>query len=361
MERPILAAMLSVAGTSLSDAEKRLLEKYNPLGITLFGRNIATQPQLKDLCSTIKEIIGREDVLLAVDQEGGRIRRLREPEFRPYAAQFELGYVEEKFGATTAEQIMSSHAALISNDLIESGLNMNYAPVLDIAYDETSSVLKSRCFGQDEKKIAQYGRIMIDEYQKAGICPCIKHIPGHGRATTDPHLQLPILNHSLKEMKKDFYPFQYNKSSPAGMTAHIVIPEIDEINPVTQSAKGIDILIRGIIGFDGFLISDAIDMHALKGSLGERTEQSLSAGCDAICYCMGDENGLIEVAEHCHFLTDKSMIRFAKIKNIIKNNVRKINCEKIAQDYQKIMGNIEKYDDNYDATEILHKMKELNN
>lgn len=359
MERPILAAMLSVAGTKLSDNEKRILERANPLGITIFGRNIENKRQLQNLTKEMKTVIGRDDVLIAIDQEGGRIRRLAEPEFRAYAAQAELGLIEAKFGAPTAEKTIRSHAALISKDLHETGINLNYAPVLDIVYPETSPVLKSRCFGSDEKKTASYGSMMIDEYQKAGICPCIKHMPGHGRAAVDPHLSLPVLNFSLNDLQKDFYPFIQNRHAAAGMTAHILLPEIDDKLPVTQSFKAIDKLIRGIIGFDGFLISDSIDMHALKGTPAEKSNLSLDAGCDAVCYCMGNEKDLFELAETKRFLTDKSMIRFAKIKNIIKNGVRNNECEKMVSDYQQVIGKIEKYDDNYDATEILHKMKEV--
>lgn len=360
MERPILAAMLSIEGTELNSQEKFLLEKSNPLGITLFGRNILNKKQLQNLTKEIKETIGRDDVLIAVDQEGGRIRRLAEPDFRAYASQSELGKTEEKFGRETAERTVRNHAALISKDLSDSGINWNYAPVLDIAYNDTTPALKSRCFGNDEKKTADYGKIMIEEYTKAGICPCIKHMPGHGRAVNDPHLGLPVLNFSLKELEKDFYPFQYNNQAPAGMTAHIQISAIDDAQPVTQSAKAIETLIRGIIGFDGFLISDAVDMHALKGSLTEKTEKSLDAGCDAVCYCMGELNGLNEIAATRRFMDDKSMIRFAKIKNIINNGNRNYDYTKIADAYLQITGKIEKYNESYDATEILHKMKHLN-
>lgn len=361
MEKPILAAMLSVSGTSLSDNEKRLLEQANPLGVNLFSRNIGSKEQIKKLVIEIKSTIGREDILIAVDQEGGRVRRLAEPDFRPYASQIVLGNIEKSFDSATAQETIKKHAKLISDDLNELGINWNYAPVLDIAYENTSPVLKSRCFGDDEKKVAEYGRVLVDEYIQNGICPCIKHMPGHGRVTTDPHLGLPILNYGLKELEKDFYPFQQLKNAPAGMTAHIVIPEVDERLPVTQSKKGIDNIIRGIIGFDGLLISDAIDMKALQGNLAEKTRSSLEAGCDVICYCFGISQELEEVIKNCSFMTDKSMIRFAKIKNIIKNSNKNASVEKMAKEYQNIIGSIEKYNDSYDATEVLHKMKEIKN
>ncbi len=356
MEKPILAAMLSVAGTKLSDNEKRILEQANPLGITIFGRNIESKRQLQNLITEVKTVIGRDDVLIGVDQEGGRIRRLAEPEFRAYAAQAELGQIEVKFGQQTAEKTIRSHAALISEDLHETGINLNYAPVLDIAYPETSSVLKSRCFGADEKKTASYGSMMIDEYQKAGICPCIKHMPGHGRATVDPHLALPVLNFSLNELQKDFYPFIQNRRAAAGMTAHILLPEIDDKLPVTQSVKAIDKLIRGIIGFDGFLISDAIDMHALKGTIAERASLSIRAGVDAVCCCSGRIKDLTAVCGERCFMTEKSLQRYANIKKVIHNKPKCVDVKNIELQYKEKIGSILNVKCSYDATEVLHQM-----
>lgn len=351
MEKPILAAMLSCSGQSLSDDEKRLFEKVNPLGLSLFGRNIKDKNQIKALIKKIKEAIGRDDVLIAIDQEGGRVRRLAEPEFRTYVSQKVLA-------ATKAEEAVKLHTQLISNDLLELGINWNYAPVLDVSFPETTSCLGNRCFSDDEKVVAKLGKVMVDEYVSQGICPCIKHMPGHGRASVDPHLNLPILDYSLKELEKDFYPFKALNKSPAGMTAHIVINAIDDKLPVTQSKKAIDTLIRGIIGFDGFLISDAIDMKALSGSIGEKAKTSLEAGCDSVCYCFGNYDELVDVCNNCTYLSDKSMIRFAKIKNIFNNRARISNFDDVGTRYDQLIGEIEKYNDNYDATEVLHKMKQ---
>ncbi len=354
MEKPILAAMLSCSSTELNDNEKYLFSRYNPVGVTLFGRNIHDKEQLKKLISSIKEVIGREDVLIAVDQEGGRVRRLAEPEFRSYLSQKNLGSLNED----EAVKACRFHATLISRDCKELGINWNYAPVLDLAFPDTSEVLLSRCFGSDEKKAALLGKVMVEAYIQNGICPCIKHIPGHGRVSVDPHLQLPVLNYSLKDLEKDFYPFQQLKDAPAGMTAHILIPEIDPSLPVTQSAKAVQTLIRGIIGFDGFLISDAIDMKALNGSLGEKARTSLAAGCDAVCYCLGDFAEMREVCDNVRIMSDKSMIRFAKIKNIINNtNKYTIDFSKIEAEYDRLAGKAEKYIETYDATEVLHQLK----
>lgn len=351
MEKPILAAMLSCSGQNLSDDEKRLFEKANPIGLSLFGRNIKDKNQIKTLVKEIKETIGRDDVLIAMDQEGGRVRRLAEPEFRPYVSQKILA-------ATKSDEVVKLHAQLISSDLNELGINWNYAPVLDVTFPETTSSLGNRCFSDDEKIVARLGKIMVDEYVNQGICPCIKHMPGHGRASVDPHLNLPILDFSLQELEKDFYPFKALNKAPAGMTAHMLINAIDDKLPVTQSKKAIDTLIRGIIGFDGLLISDAIDMKALSGSVGEKAKTSLEAGCDCICYCFGIYNELVDVCNNCTYLSDKSMIRFAKIKNIFNNRTKVSNLDEVVKKYNQIIGEVEKYNDNYDATEVLHKMKQ---
>ncbi len=359
MEKPILAAMLSISETKLSDDEKRLFEQFNPLGITLFAKNIENKSQLKSLTKEIKEVIGRENVLIAIDQEGGRVRRLKEPEFRSYAAQIELGRLDEKYDHETVLRTVRNHALLISQDLLECGINWNYAPCLDICYPQTSEVLKSRCLGNDEKKVAQLGHEMIEAYIQSGICPCIKHMPGHGRVTVDPHLGLPILNNPLSELKKDFFPFYFNRKAPAGMTAHVVIKAVDDKHPVTQSKIAIKQIIRGEIGFDGFLISDSITMHALKGSLTERAISCLDAGCDAICYCYGNIDEMINLAKNCPFLTDNSLNRLAKIENIFQNSPKIKDYSVTEGDYAHICGSIDKYDEKYDATETLRLMEEL--
>ena len=245
MNKPISAALISVAGTMLSDGERRLIEQYRPLGVSLFARNIESRSQLAELTRQIREAAEDENIIIAVDQEGGRVRRLAEPEFRPYASQYVLGKIGETYGQEEAEKAVYEHVLLISKDLKDCGINMNFAPVLDLAFEETAAVLKSRCFGNE------------------------------------------ILNQPLKELEKDFFPFGKLNHAPAGMTAHVVIPETDAVNPVTQSAKGIREIIRGRIGFDGLLISDAIDMKALNGKIGEKAQTCIAAGWDAGWYCGG--------------------------------------------------------------------------
>lgn len=356
MKKPVLPAILSLSGQSLTDEEKFLFQKYNPVGFNLFARNIENKQQVKKLIKDIKETLERDDIIFAVDQEGGRVRRLREPEFRSYLPQHAFGDLFIKEAEQAAQSMVRNHSYLISSDLKNLGFNMNYAPVLDVAQDNTSPVLKSRCFGNDEKIVAKLGKTMIDEYINQGISPCIKHMPGHGRAVVDPHLNLPIITCGLKELEKDFYPFIYNQNSPTAMTAHIIIPEIDDKLPITQSKKAIDFLIRSHLGFSGLLVSDAIDMKALKGSIEEKAQTSLAAGCDIICYALGKMEELVAICNNCCKMNDKSLERLEVVKNVIKKRHDFSDIEEIAKKYTQKAGRIELYDENYDATEVLNKM-----
>lgn len=353
--KPILAAMLSVSGTVLTDAEKRLLEKGQPIGVSLFKRNVENPNQVRRLTDEIRSVIGRDDVLIAMDQEGGRVCR-----YTP--TDIPTGYYsEEALGTLTSDierdEMIQCHAFLISDDLRKLGVNWVYAPVLDVSCSDMTDALKGRCFSDDEKKVASCGRVMVDAYVSKGICPCVKHLPGHGRAVVDPHLSLPVLDYSLNDLERDFYPFeQVAPFAPAGMTAHIVIPEIDD-KPITQSAKGIKELIRGKIGFDGLLISDAIDMHALKGSLSDRVQNSLSAGCDVVCYCFGKESELKEVIKSASFMTDKALDRFKKIKDILSKPVPLLERKNTVKRYMQLGEKTLSSEVGYDAVETLHKME----
>ncbi|MDO4184567.1 MAG: glycoside hydrolase family 3 N-terminal domain-containing protein [Rhodospirillales bacterium] len=335
------AILASVAGTSLTDEEKTVLEKLQPAGVSLFGRNIEDKTQLKLLVNSIKEIIG-DDVIIAVDQEGGRVRRLAEPNWRSYASQYVLGQLPAK--------VTEMHAALIAEDMHEIGINFNYAPVLDIAYKQTHEVLKSRCFG---KKTAELGKIMAETYVRNGICPCMKHMPGHGRVKTDPHLGLPIIEGDDKALEKDLTPFRENNQLPAGMTAHIVLSQIDNV-PVTMSAKAIKEVIRKRIGFDGLLITDAIDMKALSGSIGEKAKTSLSAGCDLVCYCGGRIDDLCELEAQKLYIGNLAAERLEVVKDIIKKP--QSDTPSYAE-YMAETGRVPAYAETYDATEVLNRMQ----
>ena len=353
MNRPICAAFLSCGSDHLSDEEKYILERANPVGMALFARNIKNKTQLKNLINEIKQVIGRQDVLIAIDQEGGRVRRLTEPEFRPYAAQLEIGSLSEE----KSKEAAKLHAKLISTDLKEMGFNVNFAPVLDTRHQETTSSLYSRCLSSQPEKVAALGKIMVETYIKSGILPCIKHLPGHGLAQTDPHLGLPVINVPMETLNEEIFPFKECAFAPLGMTAHILIPNIDDQNPLTQSKRGIQRLIRETIGFNGLLVSDAIDMKALKGTIIEKAKKSLEAGCDCTCYCMGNTNELKALSEFCPQLSDEATERLDKAIQILHNNQKLETTSSEVERYASLIGEIPPYQETYDATEVLNQLQ----
>ncbi len=350
MSKNILPAFLSVQGFYLSDEEKRLFERSNPLGVCLFAKgcnNVQSKKQLQRLCKEIKETIGREDVLIAVDQEGGRVRRLVEPEFTPVSEQERL----------TTEELAQEHAFLISHDLKNCGVNVNFAPVLDVYYNFTSAVLKGRCFAGDEKQIAKLGRAMVAEFAANGVCPCVKHLPGHGRAQSDPHLELPVIDENLEALKQDFYPFKQLNKAPMGMVAHILLTAVDKVYPASESAKVIKDVIRKHIGFDGFLVSDAVVMQALKGSISERTQRTLAAGCDAVCLGNAGFSANAELAASGAVLSDEAAERLAVIQQIIAQPLKRQSYVQSKNKYCAALKNIISYNSDYDATEVLSRIR----
>lgn len=347
--KPIKAAIISVSGYELNDDEKYLIERENPLGISLFSRNIQTPQQLAALTASIKETAGRQDILIATDQEGGRVCRLAPPHFRTYISQAAVGSLP----FAEAQTVAGLHAELIADDLRRTGINCNFAPVLDVLTNNITQALKSRCFSDNSQNVAQLGKIMLNTYHAAGILACIKHIPGHGGAENDPHLQLSVI-HQLNQ--QHLYPFEYiSQDALMAMTAHIVLSEIDSL-PITMSKKAIDTLIRGKLGFQGLLISDALEMKALTGTLTEKTISARTAGCDAVCYCRGDMDGLRAVLDNCGFLSDDTLAVNEKISGLISKPYMSQNMTDKARQYELLSQNAVAVPDDYDAVEVLMKL-----
>ncbi len=349
MERPILAAMLSCEGTSLTDDEKYLFSQYNPLGITLFTRNIVSKVQAKKLINEIKNTINRNDVLIAVDEEGGRVSRLQHISDFKYVSAEELGKVDKYFSKI--------HAQLISEELSELGINVNYSPVIDKKINSKSKVLEKRCFSSKDEDIVLHALSMADAYIDMGICPCIKHIPGHFSLEKDPHLDVIETDLSLSEIEKNIQYLKSFSKYPMAMTAHIKIKSIDDENPVTTSKTIINKILRKMLQFNGLIISDAIDMHALGGSIIEKNNSVIDAGVDVICYCSGKYQDMYSICSEKRFMSEKSLNRFANIKKIINNKPKHIDiveCQKVYR--EKFQDSFDqKY--SYDATETLHQMQ----
>lgn len=297
------AAIIGVAGLRLTAKEAGLLRRHRPMGAILFARNIADPVQLRALTAEIRECLGADAPIL-VDQEGGRVARLKPPHWRahPPAASFENGPAE----AARAE------AAAIGAACRAVGLDVVCAPVLDLRLPGMHQVIGDRAFSADPAEVARLGAAWIAGLRQAGVQPVAKHIPGHGRATLDSHAALPVVTASRAELTADFAPFRALAAPDLwGMTAHILYTALDAARCATLSPRVIAEVIRGEIGFEGFLISDDLGMKALAGSLPDLTCAALDAGCDAVLHCSGDFAESLAVLEACPGLTERAMARLA--------------------------------------------------
>ena len=346
MTKPILSAILSCKGYELTDEEKYLFSSYNPLGVNLFSRNLQTREQAKKLIEDIKNVINRDDVIIAVDQEGGRVNRLQPISQQKYASAKQLAQRDIKY--------TQYHAMLISKELNDLGINLNYAPVVDI--ENNSPVLEGRTFSSDTTIITKYTKALVDEYVYNGICPCVKHIPGHFYTNNDPHLQQIVIDLPRSEIEKTIGYIKNFAKCPMAMTSHVIFSDIDEYNPVTTSSKVISEIIRGFLGFEGLLIGDAIDMHAIKGNIIEKMIKSLEADVDVVCYCSGKIEDLYSICREKRFMTEKSLNRFDKIKKVINNKNKWKGNSLVEEQYNDEFKEDFKSQYTYDATEIFEKM-----
>jgi beta-N-acetylhexosaminidase len=295
---PLLSAFITdCAGHQLTRDEWLFMQDARPAGMILFQRNCASPDQVAALIASFRDAVGRDDLLVLIDQEGGRVQRLKPPHWRalPPAAAFGALYRQDPERATRAAMAASR---LVASELSGLGINMNCAPVLDVPAPGAHNVIGDRAFGKDVDTIATLGRAVAEGLMQGGVLPVIKHIPGHGRATRDTHEALPVVDASLDELDgSDFETFRRLNDMPAAMTAHIVFSAVDPMRPVSTSPQAIEIIIRRAIGFDGLLMCDDIGMRALEGSLAARAEAVIDAGCDLVLHCNGSLAERIEVAD----------------------------------------------------------------
>lgn len=296
-------AIIGVCGLRLTAEEVALLRRHKPLGAILFARNIAEPAQLRALTSEIREVLDADAPIL-VDQEGGRVARLKPPHWRahPPAASFEDG------PASAAQ----AEAAAIGAECRAVGLDVVCAPVLDLRLPEMHKVIGDRAFSADPQEVARLGAAWIAGLRQAGVVPVAKHIPGHGRAMLDSHEALPVVTASRAELAADFAPFSALASGDVwGMTAHILYTALDEARCATLSPEVIARVIRGEIGFDGLLLSDDLGMKALSGTLPGLSQAALAAGCDVVLHCSGVLAESLAVLEACPAMSEGALRRLA--------------------------------------------------
>jgi beta-N-acetylhexosaminidase len=297
------ATILDATGLRLDREEKALFGDVNPFGFILFARNIDNPDQIRALCDDFREAVGR-DCLISIDQEGGRVQRLRAPLARNWLAPLE----HVKRAGAQAAQSMYLRYRLIAHELRGLGIDCNCAPMVDLAGPDTHAFLQNRCYGGDPQQVAAIGRAVADGLLDGGVVPVLKHMPGHGRATLDSHHHLPHADADPKALEDtDFAPFRALNDLPMGMSAHLVFEAIDH-RPATLSPVVIR-LIRDQIGFDGLIMTDDISMQALAGSPGDNARAAIGAGCDVALACNLSLAERAEVAQGAGEMTQSAQRR----------------------------------------------------
>ncbi len=292
----MLPAIFGIAGTDLTPDERAFFREVDPAGYILFGRNIECRAQLRSLTDALREIHGREHLLITIDQEGGRVQRMKEPEWLRYPC----GEVFDRLydlAPTTAIEAARANAEALGLDLAEVGITCTHAPLLDVRQPDADNVIGDRAFGSEPLRVAALGRAVLDGLARAGVAGTIKHMPGHGRTSVDTHKALPTVTASDEELEWDIAPFRALNHAPIGMTGHLVFTAWDAENPATQSPFVIEEIIRGRIGFDGLLLTDDLDMEALSGTVPERAARALAAGCDIALNCWARIDDLQGIAK----------------------------------------------------------------
>jgi len=308
-ERPFI---LGCHGPTLSDWERSFFAEADPHGFILFKRNCETPEQVAALTGDLLDCVGRPDAPVLVDQEGGRVQRLGPPHWRPMPAAAEFGKLAAR-DAEAGREAVALNARLLGDELAACGISADCAPVLDLSYPETHEAIGDRAFGSEPALVADLGRAFCDGFAATGVLPIVKHMPGHGRASVDSHLELPRVSASLAELEtSDFATFRALADAPWAMTAHIVFEAVDPERPATVSPQLIEQVIRGSIGFEGVIVTDDLSMEALSGSPAERAQASLAAGCDLVLHCNGEAEEMAELAAGVGDISADSAERLAR-------------------------------------------------
>ena len=298
-----------VSGLELRADEREFIRSKRPWGFILFKRNIDTPAQVITLIQELRKSIGDPDAPVLVDQEGGRVQRFGPPHWPAYPPGAVFGVLYDIDPALGLKAARLS-ARLIAADLIEVGVSVDCLPLADLPVAGADAVIGSRAYGTEPGKVAAIARAVTQGLEQGGILPVLKHIPGHGRATADTHFRLPQVDTPRAELERtDFAAFQPLADLPMAMTAHVVFSALDPVQPATTSATIIQQVIRGVIGFQGLLMSDDVSMNALAGSIAERARALIDAGCDMVLHCNGKLDEMHEVAAEAPELSGKSLER----------------------------------------------------
>lgn len=305
------AAIYSLAGPELTGEERDFFRDSDPAGYILFKRNCETRDQLLRLTDALRDIHGRADLPVLIDQEGGRVARMKPPEWPDFPPGEAFARLYDA-APSSAIEAARSNARAIALTLRSVGINVNCLPLLDVRQQGAHDIIGDRALGSDPMQVAALGRAVLDGMASAGVVGVIKHMPGHGRALADSHVELPVVTASEEELELDLQPFERLRGAPMGMTAHVVYTAWDPDRPASLSPRVIHDIIRERIGFDGWLMSDDLGMHALSGDFGERAAGVVAAGCDVALHCSGEMSEMVSIASAVPAMSVEGEARLAR-------------------------------------------------
>ena len=301
-------AVFGMSGLSLTTEERSFFKESDPSGYIIFGRNIESKAQLRALTDDLRNIHGRDNLAILIDQEGGRVQRMTEPVW----PRFPAGEVFDKLyeiAPATAIEAARLNAQALAVSLNEVGITVDCLPLLDVRQPDADNVIGDRALGSEPMRVAALGRAILDGLQKGGVVGVVKHMPGHGRTSVDTHKALPTVTANDAELEMDLQPFKTLKHAPMGMTGHLLFTAWDPETPSTLSENIVEGIIRDRIGFDGLLYTDDLDMEALSGTVPERAERAQKAGCDIALNCWAKMDDMTGIAEKLAPMSDKTRRR----------------------------------------------------
>jgi beta-N-acetylhexosaminidase len=304
----MLPAIFGLSGLVLSDDERAFFRDCDPAGYILFGRNIADRAQLRALTDDLRAIHGRDRTFICIDQEGGRVARMKPPQWLAYPPGERFDRLWDVAPASAIEAARANAEAL-GLDLAEAGISVDCLPLLDVRQPGAHDVIGDRALGAEPLRVAALGRATLDGLARAGVAGVVKHIPGHGRALADSHKEMPIVDATAQELATDLAPFRTLAGATIGMTAHVRYTAWDTENPGTLSPFVIGEVIRKAIGFDGLLLTDDLDMQALSGTVPERAARAIAAGCDIALNCWAKMDDMVGIAEALPPMTEAATVR----------------------------------------------------
>jgi beta-N-acetylhexosaminidase len=305
------AAIYGLEGLELTDSERGFFRDADAAGFILFRRNCDDPDQLLRLTDSLRELTGRGDLPILIDQEGGRVARMRPPAWPAFPAAEKFANLYQLAPASAIEAVRSNARALALM-LRSVGVNVNALPLLDVRQEGASDIIGDRALGSEPMQVAALGRAVLDGMASVGVVGIVKHMPGHGRALVDSHKDLPVVTATSEQLETDLEPFQRLAAAPMGMTAHVVYTAWDPDHPASMSRTVIRDIIRGAIGFDGWLMSDDLGMEALRGDFGSRAAGVVAAGCDVALHCSGKIEEMVAVAAAVPAMTPEGEVRLAR-------------------------------------------------